>query len=66
MDGLEATRRIRADPALCHLPVLALTAAALESQREQALEAGMNDYIVKPFEMDLMVATLLSSVGRPH
>ncbi len=64
MDGLEAARHIRRDPQLRALPVLALTAAALESQRQLALAAGMDDYIVKPFEMDVLVATLLQAVGR--
>ncbi|MFD0668205.1 PAS domain S-box protein [Ramlibacter sp. MAHUQ-53] len=64
MDGLEAARHIRNDPQLQRIPVLALTAAALESQRQLALEAGMDDYIVKPFEMDMMVATLLRMTRR--
>ena len=64
MDGLEATRHIREDPALRELPVLALTAAALDSQRELAQRAGMDDYIVKPFEMDIMVGTLLRAMQR--
>jgi len=64
MDGLETTRHIRDDLLLQHLPVLALTAAALDSQRELALQAGMDDYIVKPFEMDVMVATVLSALAR--
>ena len=44
--------------------VLALTAAALDSQRELAQQAGMDDYIVKPFEMDVMVGTLLKALQR--
>ncbi len=66
MDGLEATRQIREDPMLRGLPVLALTAAALDSQRELAQRAGMDDYIVKPFEMDLMVSTLLRIQQQPR
>ena len=65
MDGLEATRQVRADAALAPLPVLALTAAAHESQRRQALAAGMQDYIVKPFELDAVVATVLHHLRRP-
>ncbi len=48
LDGLEATRRIRADPARGQLPVFALSAAALDQERQQASAAGMNGFIEKP------------------
>jgi len=50
MDGLQATRLIRADPALAHVPVIAATAHAFERDREQIRAAGMNDHVGKPFE----------------
>jgi signal transduction histidine kinase len=58
MDGVEATRVIRHDLGLTDLPVIALTAGAMDSQRELALAAGMNSFIAKPFRLKQMVATL--------
>ncbi len=60
MDGYEATRRIRADLGLPNLPIIALTAGALSSERQRATAAGMNDCIIKPFD----AATLISSIMR--
>jgi two-component system, sensor histidine kinase and response regulator len=50
MDGLQATRLIRADTALAGLPVIAMTAHAFARDREQSKAAGMNDHVSKPFE----------------
>ena len=53
MDGFEATRRIRAGTAgekYIHVPIVALTANAMKEDRERCIEAGMNDYLAKPFE----------------
>ncbi|WP_082989784.1 response regulator [Woeseia oceani] len=61
MDGLQATREIRAaerDNNECHVPIVALTANALSGDREQCLEAGMNEYLSKPFTMDQLHAVL--------
>ena len=54
MDGLEATRRIRATPHLAHLPVLAMTATATTEARMRCIDAGMNDFISKPVQPALM------------
>jgi len=48
VDGLEATRRLRAQPATAHLPIIALTAAVLDAERAQAQAAGMNGFVSKP------------------
>ncbi|MCF1182537.1 response regulator [Marichromatium gracile] len=58
MDGIATVRAIRNQLCLEQLPVIALTAGALSSERQRALAAGMNDYLTKPFEPDQMVRTL--------
>ena len=55
MDGNEAARRIRTELHLNTLPIIALTAGALLSERERSLQAGMNDFMTKPFEPDALV-----------
>jgi two-component system sensor histidine kinase/response regulator len=50
MDGLETARRIRLDPALHKLPIVAMTANAMESDRERCIQAGMVDFLSKPLE----------------
>lgn len=55
MDGLEATRRLRADPQLAQTPIIALTALAMSGDRERCLAAGANEYMSKPISLKNLV-----------
>jgi len=64
MDGLTATREIRADSALSGLPVLALSAGVLEEERQAALAAGVDDFINKPLDLQQLFAVLSRYLKR--
>lgn len=59
MDGLEATRLIRSKCDKKEIPILAMTANIFEADRTACIEAGMNDFVAKPFELDNMFTTIL-------
>ena len=52
MGGVEAAKHIRSNPAYAHLHIIALTANAMQSDRERCLEVGMDDHIAKPMRTD--------------
>ena len=58
MDGLEATRRIRANPKFAQLPVIAVTAKAMKDDQEQCRRAGANDYLAKPIDLDRLFSLM--------
>ncbi len=64
MDGLEAVRRIRADPAIADIPVIAMTANVMREDRERYLAAGMSDFIGKPFQYHTLVVTMAKWLSR--
>ena len=63
MDGFEATRSIRQELGVTELPIVAMTANAMASDREACLSAGMNDHVGKPFDMNNLVQVLLQVSG---
>jgi PAS domain S-box-containing protein len=66
MDGLKATRAIRAQPAHASLPILAMTANAFDEDRRACLEAGMNDFVAKPVIPEDIYAALFRWLAHPE
>ena len=58
MDGWEATRRLKDDPATSHIPIIALTAHAMAGDRERALAAGTTDFDTKPVDFDRLLGKI--------
>ena len=58
LDGWDATRQIKAVPSLASIPVIALTAHAMESDRQKALEAGCDDFDTKPVELPRLLVKI--------
>jgi len=66
LDGWEATRRLKADAATQHIPVIALTAHAMSGDREKALEAGCDDYDTKPVEFPRLLGKIEAQLSGPE
>ncbi len=66
MDGYQATRYLRTQPQFSQLPIIAMTANALVGDREKAQEAGMNDHIAKPIDINLMFTTMAKWISPKH
>jgi CheY-like chemotaxis protein len=58
MDGLEATRIIKAQPNCKHIPIIALTSYAMKGDRERTIEAGCDGYITKPVDIRELMKTI--------
>ncbi|MDP2823836.1 MAG: response regulator [Sulfuritalea sp.] len=65
VDGLEATRQIRRIPGYRQTPIIAMTANAFAEDKARCLDAGMNDFIIKPFVPDTLFSTLLRGLDQP-
>ena len=65
MNGFEATQQIRLDPNLVNVPIIALTALAMEGDRDRCLEAGVNEYISKPVKLKQLVLLIQQLLASP-
>jgi two-component system, sensor histidine kinase and response regulator len=63
MDGIEATKNIRAEPRFRTLPIIAMTANAMASDRERCIQAGMNDFITKPIDPNELFGVIRRWIG---
>lgn len=64
MNGWEATRALKADKALAHIPVVAITAHAMVGDRETAIAAGCAECLTKPYELEELISLVERYVGR--
>ena len=65
-DGLEATRRLRADGRFDHIPIIALTAHALASDRDKSREVGCADFDTKPVDLPRLLQKIRTCLGEPQ
>jgi CheY-like chemotaxis protein len=66
LDGFALTKRIKSDPALQHIPIIAVTAYAMKGDRERALAVGCDDYISKPVDPILLPALVATHIKQPN
>lgn len=66
IDGWEATRRLRKEPATSAIPIIALTAHAMVSDRERSLAAGCTEFETKPVDLDRLLGKIVALVGAPQ
>jgi CheY-like chemotaxis protein len=64
LDGWEATRRLKADPSLASIPVIALSAHAMKTHEDRALAAGCDAYLTKPIDEALLFAAIATQFER--
>jgi len=65
MDGWEVSRLIKADPATAAIPIIALTAHAMTSDRDKSFKAGCNDYDTKPVELPRLLGKIEALLKKP-
>ena len=65
VDGWEATRRLKAAPETRAIPIIALTAHAMEGDRQKAMEAGCDDFDTKPIELPRLLAKMEALLPKP-
>ncbi len=66
IDGWEATRRLKSDPATRAIPIVALTAHAMASDRQKAMDAGCDDYHTKPVDFESLVRSIEGFLEARH
>jgi two-component system cell cycle response regulator DivK len=66
LDGWEATRRLKNNPATKQIPIIALTAHALTGSREKALAAGCDDFDIKPIDFDRLIGKISRILAKRH
>ncbi|HEX3594260.1 MAG TPA: response regulator [Polyangiaceae bacterium] len=64
MDGLELTRRLKADPARAHIVIVALTAYAMKGDYDKAIAAGCDGYVSKPLDTEQLPITIAAHLAR--
>ena len=65
LDGWDATSQLKNDPATSFMPIIGLSAHAMDGDRDKALKAGCNDYDTKPVELDRLLAKIEALLAKP-